>query len=206
MQTGNRAIEYANENVDLLAKRYESIDPQIVHSLLQPYLPALSGRALDIGAGSGRDAAWLAGLGMEVVAVEPANMLRERAQDIHGSENISWMDGALPDLPLGPSFDEAFDLVLISAVMMFVEKHKWREAVHKIKPLIKSGGILVASLLLGSAKPERGILEVTHEDVDEFIGWFGWDVIERAVKPDLLGRAGVNWEYIVLRKADGEGY
>jgi protein-L-isoaspartate O-methyltransferase len=41
-------------------------------------LPAPPARVLDVGAGSGRDAAWLTSLGLEVVAVEPSVALRVR--------------------------------------------------------------------------------------------------------------------------------
>ena len=42
-------------------------------------LPRPPGRALDVGAGTGRDAAWLARLGFQVVAVEPSGVLRGHA-------------------------------------------------------------------------------------------------------------------------------
>src|SRR5690606_32527632 len=55
----------------VLAARYEAVAAETVHAALLSFLPQGAGLlALDVGAGSGRDAAWLAGLGYEVVAVE----------------------------------------------------------------------------------------------------------------------------------------
>ena len=64
----------------VLAARYESLRAEDVHAAFLGLLPRGSDLlALDVGAGSGRDAAWLRGLGFEVVAVEPARGMREAA-------------------------------------------------------------------------------------------------------------------------------
>jgi hypothetical protein len=61
-----------------LAARYDDPSLLAVHADLHGYLPerAAGLLALDVGAGSGRDAGWLASLGYEVVAVEPAEAMR----------------------------------------------------------------------------------------------------------------------------------
>ena len=51
---------------------YEAIGFADIHKGAIPFLSATPGLALDIGAGSGRDAAWFAARGWDVVAVEPA--------------------------------------------------------------------------------------------------------------------------------------
>jgi hypothetical protein len=43
-----------------------------LHSWLEDLLPAAAALVLDVGDGTGRDAIWLAGLGHDVVAVEPS--------------------------------------------------------------------------------------------------------------------------------------
>ena len=52
-----------------LAGRYEPIEPASLHEWLSGLLP---GAPLDIGAGSGRDAAWFSGQGYDVIAVAPS--------------------------------------------------------------------------------------------------------------------------------------
>lgn len=56
--------------------------------------------ALDVGAGSGRDAAWLASLGYEVVAAEPAAGMRIEAQRRHPDPRIRWLDDGYRIWPL----------------------------------------------------------------------------------------------------------
>ena len=65
-----------------------------------------------MGAGSGRDAAWLASLGHEVIAVEPSDQMRARAQELHaGAPGITWINDRLPGLEKGSAI---FDLSLVS--------------------------------------------------------------------------------------------
>jgi len=51
--------------------RYESVTFEHVHDWLLSALPDRPGIVLDVGAGTGRDAAWLAAHGHEVVALKP---------------------------------------------------------------------------------------------------------------------------------------
>lgn len=66
-------IPHYEQNASSLANQYESLSFQDVHGSLLDLLPAPGSTVLDIGAGSGRDAAWFAANGYEVVAVEPSD-------------------------------------------------------------------------------------------------------------------------------------
>src|SRR4051794_1237140 len=50
-------------NATALARSYEAIEPEQLHSWLVDLLPPAPALVLDVGAGTGRDAAWLARLG-----------------------------------------------------------------------------------------------------------------------------------------------
>ena len=68
----------------ILAARYETVRADAAHAALLQYIPNGPDLiALDVGAGSGRDAAWLASLGYDVVAVEPAAGMRVEGQRRH---------------------------------------------------------------------------------------------------------------------------
>ena len=73
---------YADEAPELL-KHYESISFADAHRLVMHLIPTAPSRALDIGAGTGRDAAGFAALGHSVVAVEPTGELRRGAMLLH---------------------------------------------------------------------------------------------------------------------------
>ncbi|WP_051328528.1 class I SAM-dependent methyltransferase [Geminicoccus roseus] len=112
-------ISAYHAKASVLAARYEAVTAKTVHAALLSFLPQGAGLlALDVGAGSGRDAAWLAGLGYEVVAVEPAAGMRAEAQERHPDPRIRWLDDRLPDLAAVHRLGLAFDLILLSAVWM----------------------------------------------------------------------------------------
>ena len=67
----SRTVNYYSENAPTLASKYNSLKPESLHASWSHFIPDDPGIALDIGAGSGRDANWLASKGWDVVAVEP---------------------------------------------------------------------------------------------------------------------------------------
>jgi SAM-dependent methyltransferase len=62
------------------AKRGEPTEPSMVFRSLAPYLPS-SGRALDLGGGSGRHALWLASRGMDVTLADISAVALAQARD-----------------------------------------------------------------------------------------------------------------------------
>lgn len=86
------------KDAEALAQQYEQVPFEKVHGHLLRWLPPAAGRAVDIGAGSGRDAAALAVRGFDVVAVEPTAELRQVGRRLHGDAPIAWVDDALPAL------------------------------------------------------------------------------------------------------------
>ncbi|MBF0326653.1 MAG: class I SAM-dependent methyltransferase [Alphaproteobacteria bacterium] len=85
---------YEGSQAAELAARYEALDPQAIHSGLIDLLPARPGTILDVGAGSGRDAAWLATLGHDVVAVEPSPDMLAEARRRHPDARVRWVGRA----------------------------------------------------------------------------------------------------------------
>ena len=61
-------------------------------------MPAAPALVLDVGAGSGRDAAWLTRLGHDVVAVEPSPAMRAEAERRHADQRIRWIADSLPGM------------------------------------------------------------------------------------------------------------
>ncbi|REN11303.1 class I SAM-dependent methyltransferase, partial [Mycobacterium tuberculosis] len=76
--------------------------------------PDVPARVLDIGAGSGRDAAALAALGHRVVAVEPTPELRAEGMRRHAALPIEWIDDHLPGLHRVQALGVRHDLILLT--------------------------------------------------------------------------------------------
>jgi protein-L-isoaspartate O-methyltransferase len=78
-----KTILYYEQHAISLVRQYESLAFEEVHASLLDLLPAPGSTILDIGAGSGRDAAWFAARGDYVVAVEPSEAMRTHARCTH---------------------------------------------------------------------------------------------------------------------------
>lgn len=87
------------QDPEQLARTWEQVEFERAHLPVLPFIPTTPGLVLDLGAGSGRAAAWFAARGWAVVAVEPAAGLREVARSLHPSDAIRWESDRLP----GPS-------------------------------------------------------------------------------------------------------
>src|ERR1044071_3625843 len=132
-----------------LVRRYEGINPAALHSWLRGLLPDVPGTILDIGAGSGRDAAWFSAQGYDVIALEPSSGMRSEGQRLHPEPRIRWIDDQLPDLSVLGPMAISFDLVMLSAVWQLVAPSQRDRAFRKIAALVRSGGLLAITLRHG---------------------------------------------------------
>lgn len=153
---------YEQEAPELL-ERYERMSfeeghgPSIV-ALIPP--PRIS--VLDIGAGTGRDAAWFARRGDAVTAIEPTRAMREGAMKLHPEPNIIWIDDGLPDL--ASVRGRTFDLVWMSAVWMHFDAAERARMMPTIAALIAPAGALMMSLRHGPVPEGRRMFEVSADE------------------------------------------
>ena len=160
---------YADAAAELF-DRYEAISAAEAHRTAQHLMPAAPSHVLDIGSGTGRDAAWLAALGHRVVAVEPTEALRLPAMALHPSPRIEWLDDSLPDLALLRSRGDRFDLVMLTAVWMHLDVQQRRRAMPNLARLLRGGGTVIMTLRHGPVPPGRRMFEVS---ADETVGLAG---------------------------------
>jgi SAM-dependent methyltransferase len=190
-----RGNEGYTEEADALTRQYESVRFVDVHGPVLHLLPTVTSSVLDIGAGTGRDAAALAGMGHRVVAVEPTAALRDRAAVLHPSPRIEWIDDYLPHLPRLTGRGDRFDVVMLTAVWIHLDPHQRREAMATVAGLLNLGGVLLLTLRHGPAPPGRRRLFETS--ADETIALAGVHGLHLAVKvehrPDFYGRREVTW-------------
>ncbi len=204
MTTRDDPISIYDRQADALTGRYEAVSSEAMLMHVLPVLPQpAAGRlALDIGAGTGRDAAWLAGLGHQVVAAEPAAGMRRVAAALHGGIGIRWVDDALPGLERIHALGLSFDLVLLSAVWQHVAPADRPRAFRKISALLKPGGTLVMTLRNGPAPDGMDMYPTSATEVEGLARVHGLEVLRIAPSADQGGRAGVSWEAMALRMPD----
>ena len=187
------------ESADGLVGSYESIAFEDLYRPLADLLPE-PGRALDVGAGTGRDAAALAARGFRVRAVEPTAALRAHAQRLHPHPNIVWTDDSLPDLVQVHATGERFDLVLMTAVWMHLDGEERQRALPRVAGLLAPGGRIFMTVRKGPVPPGRRMFVVPIDPLVADAGATGLALLRRYEFPDMLGRADVTWTMLAFEK------
>ncbi|MGJ7500388.1 MULTISPECIES: class I SAM-dependent methyltransferase [unclassified Variovorax] len=192
-------VEYYDERADVLFDRYESVPFERVHGDLLKHLPAAGGMCLDIGAGSGRDAAYLAQRGCVVTAVEPSSQLRKRASLAHSGLPIRWIDDTLPPLhEVLKGGRSKYDFILVSAVWMHIPPDRREEAVEVLRQLVKPTGIVVISIRSTRLEDGRIFFSAESGRLPELTAGGGFQVsMIASPNNDVYGRE-VHWTKYLL--------
>ncbi|MFD8596680.1 class I SAM-dependent methyltransferase [Kitasatospora sp. NPDC059646] len=180
---------------EALAEQYESVTFAEVHREVLHLFPTGPATVLDIGAGSGRDAAALAAAGHRVTAVEPTAPLRELGRARHARHPVDWVDDALPDLP---SLTGRYDLILLTAVWMHLDAGQRAAAMATLARLLADGGRIVLSLRHGPVPAGRRMFPVDAAETVALARSHGLAPLHLAHREDPHARAGVSWTYLAL--------
>ena len=195
-------VGWYDANAASVADSYEALRPDRLHAWLEGLYPSAPALILDVGAGSGRAAAWLAGLGHDVVAVEPAPALRAEAVRRHAGTTVRWMADALPALPATLRLGLAFAVILLSAVWQHVLPADRPRALRKLLGLLRPGGVLAVTLRHGPAEPDRLMYPVSLIELGTLARQLGAIVVRVRSLTDAMGRPEVSWTGVALRLPD----
>ncbi|WP_299905667.1 class I SAM-dependent methyltransferase [uncultured Paracoccus sp.] len=181
-----------------LAERYETVAPAQLFAPVADLLPVAPARVADLGAGSGRDAAWFAGQGHQVTAVEPVSELREAARLRHVDAGIDWVADQLPGL--AGLEGRRFDLLLLIAVWHHLDGLQRQEAMGRLRDLSADGAHVVLSLRHGPEQPKSGVFAADVEGTISLAEANGFRVLRRveAEAQQRQDAAGINWTWLVL--------
>jgi protein-L-isoaspartate O-methyltransferase len=162
-------------------------------------IPNVPGSALDIGAGTGRDAAYLAEMGHRVVAVEPTDGLRIPGMALHPSPLIEWVDDSLPELAVVLRRRQTFDLVMLTAVWMHLDEQQRRHAMPNLASLLRGGGMMIISIRHGPVSPGRRAFDVSAEETVELARAQGLAPALNLRTGSVL-EAGVTWTRLAFTR------
>jgi SAM-dependent methyltransferase len=172
-----------------LIERYESRSFHHIHEHIFHLIPPPTARILDIGAGTGRDAAGFAEMGHDVVAVEPTVEFRRQAQRLHPSPRIEWIDDSLPDLAKLSIFAGAFYVVTMTDVWMHLDRHQRRQAMPNVTRVVRNGGLLSLALRHGPIPEGRRMFEVSAQETMALAADVGLNLVIHEERPsDSFGR------------------
>ena len=183
------------------AARYESVAAEQINAWLLDLLPKRRAVVLDVGAGSGRDTAWLTSLGHEVVATDPSAAMRAQARRWHPNLGVQYLPDRLPELTKTFRTGISFDFILVNAVWMHVAPADRKRAFRKLVTLLKPGGV-IAFTLREPIDDGRDMYPVSGAEIEELARQHGAFVERRSDGADFLGRTPIRWEQVAVRVPD----
>ncbi len=195
-------IGYADE-VDALFVRYESRKSEEMLGNLLDWFPKAPSDFLDIGAGTGRDAAYYASLGHTVVAAEPVDVLRTRAAQLHTDPNIHWVDDGLPNLTHVRALKSDFDMITLHAVCMHLDAAERVIGMGQLAGLMRPGARLFMSLRHGEVPEGRRMFKVSGDETIALAAKHGLCHLHThntgSIQPENRARA-IRWTKLIFEK------
>ena len=186
-----------------LVPEYENLTFEQVHLPIFDLVPKTGACVLDVGAGSGRDAAWFAtGDNNTVFAIEPSRAMRTTGRARHASSKIRWVDDSLPGLEKVMRTKLTFDLIWLSGIWTHIPPSAHTRAFRKMVSVLRPGGSMMISVRQGSLPPDRPMTPVTAGEIEELGRHYGLQTVRRVTSVDASGRPDVFWEVLWLRLPD----
>ena len=197
-------LDFYNKNAAEISYRYEQAE---VTKLWQAFSEILETgqKVLEIGCGSGRDAAYITKLGCDVHAIDGSIELCKKAVELHPELEKKISFHPLPE-PL-PFADKEFDAVISVACLMHLQLNEIETVLMEIKRVLMAGGLALISVPIqrddvDNAKVDccgRQFTLISVSDWRDKFNKTGLKVIETKINQDGLGRAGVLWANFILK-------
>lgn len=175
------------QSFDHLVRRYDRFAELVsdeLHAYLKFHLPRASGRAVDLGCGSGVHTTVLAGHFNEVLAVDLSELMLAVARQRRPRGNVRYEHRDLADVT--PWQDGQFDLVFTAYTLHHVPDLEL--ALLELRRLVRPGGQLIA-------------VDVVDNRRQVPRSWFRREAV-RTLRDDLRTRrrtAGEAWELLRLQ-------
>jgi SAM-dependent methyltransferase len=198
-------LAYYNCNAAEVARRYESADAALIHANL---LDAFSqdGELLEMGVGSGRDAAFLLARGYRISATDASPEMIAEATRLHPELGGRLILHTFPD-PL-PFPDHAFDGAYAIALLMHLPKESILPSLLEIARVLRPGGRLLFSVPNLRTGPALNALETDPRlftkleptEWEEVATRAGFKLTKRSLDQDGLTRSGFSWHTFLFTR------
>jgi cyclopropane fatty-acyl-phospholipid synthase-like methyltransferase len=202
---GHSTLNYYSQNSLKVAERYESADVTQLHDFLSSSLEP-GGRLLELGCGSGRDAAFMVSQGFRVLATDGSASMVEQAK-LHRPE----LAAHVVHLKLPEGLSSAlgvFDGIYAVAVLMHLSIQEIENTISAVNCLLAARGRFVFSV------PARRDDVITNEFDSKgrrftTLSPDGWkdlclkcnlQTIQTMISEDGLGRNGIVWMNCLAEK------
>lgn len=202
---GHRTGAFYDTTAALTARNYEAVDFRPIVAKVLSYAPE-KGRLLDIGCGSGRDAAFYLEQSYDVMAIDGSRAMLREAERYHPELSGRLVHHELPE-PL-PFDDGSFDIVTSMAVIMHLREDLLSGVFRDIARVTCSDGIIAYSVNTkragldhdGNDDKGRHFTCLRSEQWEKLHAEAGLVTVESWESDDLTERPGIHWVTFVCRK------
>ena len=201
----NSTLAFYEDNAAEITRKYEEVDFDGPVERFARSLPP-GAKILEIGSGSGRDAALMLKLGLSVTGLDGSERMIREAIRLHPELADKLIHCILPS-PL-PFVDHRFDAAMSWAVLMHLPSSDLSSVFKEIARVIVPGGLFVYSV-----NSRRSGLDVENRDnrgrrftCMQPAGWeelhkaAGFETVETVESDDITGRPGIRWVTVWARR------
>ena len=192
------------EDSSFLIQSFEAISSPELLSHVLDFIPQSNCRVIEIGAGTGRDAAWLASKGLNVSAVEPVLEFREAGKLLHPSPLIEWFNDSLPSLPKILRQQQSYQLALLIAVWQHVPKNDKITSLTNLHSILDQKGKLIISVRNGSGALNRKCYPTSSNETISIAQQCGFKLVfsSNAISVQKNNKkSDVTWTWLVFQVA-----
>lgn len=202
---GHSTLNYYSQNSLKVAERYESADVTQLHEFLLSSLRP-GGRLLELGCGSGRDAAFMIRQGFRVLATDGSASMVEQAK-LHHPELAGHVNHL--KLPDGLSYNLGeFDGIYAVAVLMHLSVQEIERTILAVDALLAAKGRFIFSVparrddVMTNAFDSKGrrFTALSPDGWKELCLKHNLQIVRTMICEDGLGRGGVVWMNCLAEK------
>ena len=204
----NSTLTYYQKNAAELARRYEQAEVSTLHQALLDTFPTAS-RLLEIGCGTGREAAFLKSCGYDIVCIEPSRSMLKVALRSYPELAGRLFEGSVPGkLPANLNTADGYAGIYAIASLMHLQQKELAPAFRLIRSLLEPNGRFLFSVPL--ARPDlaksgydpqgRFFLLLSEEEWTGQLRTAGFQNIRTASNPDGMGRDSITWLTCIAEK------
>lgn len=205
-----KTVSHYDTHAREASTRYESADMSRLHAMLLRRLPPKGASVLELGCGSGRDAAFLQASGYDVTAVDASPGMIAVAARLHPELAGRLSCAAVPFPEDSPLLQRSFDAVFSNAMFMHIPDHDLPLVVDQVRRMMRPGGVAVISVSvdrggLADSRDGTGRLfrERQPEELRQVFERSGLAFVAQSSSADSLDRPAIRWVTLVFASPTG---